>query len=57
MRIIYEYKQHYSFIHIYQNDVRLGYTANFLSAINKATGDYIAISDQDDIWELDKIEK
>jgi hypothetical protein len=30
---------------------------NFFSAMNRAKGDYIAISDQDDIWELDKIEK
>lgn len=29
----------------------------FFSAIERATGDYIAISDQDDVWELDKLEK
>lgn len=33
------------------------YNINFSEACAKATGAYIAISDQDDVWELDKIEK
>ena len=32
------------------------FNANFLSALHRTTGDYVAISDQDDIWERDKIE-
>lgn len=31
--------------------------SNFQNAIQKATGDYILLSDQDDIWERQKIEK
>lgn len=33
------------------------YNINFSEACAKTTGAYIAISDQDDVWELDKIEK
>jgi glycosyltransferase involved in cell wall biosynthesis len=43
-------------IKYYQNEVNLGYNKNFERAIGLATGDYISISDQDDIWMLDKIE-
>ena len=56
MRIIYEYKQHYSFIHIYQNDVRLDILLiSYLQLIKQQV--IISLFDQDDIWELDKIEK
>ena len=33
-----------------RNKERKGYRLNFMSALLKATGDYVAISDQDDIW-------
>ena len=39
------------------NEKNLGFTRNFEQAIKAATGDVIAISDQDDIWMKDKIEK
>lgn len=39
-----------------QNKERKGYRLNFMSALLKATGDYVAISDQDDIWLPEKIE-
>ncbi len=55
--IIEEYKERFPFIKFTKNDTNKGINFNFFSAINRATGDYIAISDQDDIWELDKIEK
>jgi len=43
---------------IYQkNDERLGYCYNFFKAISLTSGDVVFLSDQDDIWELDKIEK
>lgn len=43
---------------IYQkNDERLGYCYNFFKAISLTSGDIVFLSDQDDIWELDKIEK
>ncbi|MNK00032.1 putative glycosyltransferase EpsE [compost metagenome] len=39
------------------NDINLGYAKNFEKAISLCKGKYIALSDQDDIWALDKIEK
>ena len=39
-----------------QNTQNLGFNKNFEKAISLCQGDYIAISDQDDIWCLDKIE-
>lgn len=57
MILLDEYKKGYPFIQIHNNEKRKGINGNFFSAIEKATGDYIAISDQDDIWELDKLEK
>ena len=40
---------------IYRNEHNLGYTLNFEKAIGLCNGDYIALSDQDDVWEKDKI--
>ena len=51
-----EYADKYEFISIYQNPEQLGINLNFYSLLKKAHGDFIAISDQDDIWELNKIE-
>lgn len=42
--------------HIYLNESNKGYANNFYSALYKATGDYVFLCDQDDIWENDKIE-
>lgn len=44
-------------IQIYQNEINLGYIQNFTKAISKTKGEYIFLSDQDDIWERDKVEK
>ncbi|MDD2567937.1 MAG: glycosyltransferase, partial [Thiovulaceae bacterium] len=41
---------------IYKNEVNLGFTKNFESALQKATGDFILPCDQDDIWESTKLE-
>ncbi len=38
------------------NDVRLGCSDNFFSAIKRTTGDIIFLSDQDDEWEMNKVE-
>lgn len=43
-------------IKLYQNEKNLGYNTNFSRACTYSTGVYIAIADQDDIWEADKIE-
>lgn len=37
------------------NAVRLGSTKNFERAISLATGDVIALADQDDVWRADKL--
>ena len=55
--IIKEYQAKYPFIKSYINEHNLGFNLNFKSAIMKATGDYVAISDQDDVWFPEKIEK
>ncbi len=38
------------------NEKNIGYIRNFESALSQARGDYIAICDQDDIWEANKLE-
>lgn len=40
----------------FSNSINQGYIKNFRKAILKATGDYIFLCDQDDIWERNKIE-
>lgn len=44
-------------IKIYKNEKNLGYNKNFEKAIQLAKGDFIALSDQDDIWMPQKISK
>lgn len=46
---------HDSRIVICKNKKRLGYIQNFYKAIGLTSGDYIFLSDQDDIWEANKI--
>lgn len=55
--IVKEYATRYSFIKLHINERNLGYNHNFLAALLRATGDAIAIADQDDIWHTDKIKK
>ncbi|MGZ5220143.1 MAG: glycosyltransferase family 2 protein [Chitinophagaceae bacterium] len=43
-------------IKLFRNEKNLGYNQNFSKACGLATGNYIAIADQDDVWEHDKIE-
>ncbi len=43
-------------IKLYQNKKQLGVLKNFEKAISLYSGEYIAISDQDDIWIANKIE-
>jgi glycosyltransferase involved in cell wall biosynthesis len=54
--IIVEYLQKDGRIRFYQNEKNLGYNKNFEKAFQLCTAEYIAISDQDDIWGLNKIE-
>lgn len=54
--IISEYASRFPQIIAIENKCQLGINENFFSAMRKASGNYIAISDQDDIWEPDKLE-
>jgi len=42
-------------IKLYKNEQNLGYNLNFSLGCTKASGNYIAIADQDDVWENEKI--
>ncbi len=53
--IIAEYALKYPFIRQYINEQNMGVLRNFNKAMSLCKGEYIAISDQDDIWTPDKI--
>jgi glycosyltransferase involved in cell wall biosynthesis len=55
--IILQYKQQYPFIKLLQNQQNLGIVKSFAKALSKCNGDYIALSDQDDVWFPDKLER
>ena len=55
-KIAQEYVKKYDFVHFYHHTGTPGINRNFFSAMHRATGNLIAICDQDDIWELDKLE-
>lgn len=40
---------------VFQNEVQLGFKANFFSAIDRCNGDLIFLADQDDVWHPDKV--
>jgi glycosyltransferase involved in cell wall biosynthesis len=42
-------------IKIYKNAKNIGFNKNFGKAISLTNGDFIALSDQDDIWDINKI--
>ena len=44
-------------ITIIENKINVKSTKNFEKAIARTTGDYIFLSDQDDVWKKDKVEK
>lgn len=56
VEIVEQYQQEYPFIRLYVNEQNSGVTKTFEAAIQECSGEFIAISDQDDIWELNKIE-
>ena len=55
--IIKQYQKKDSRIKIYINKENLGFKKNFEKAISLCSGEFIALSDQDDIWKKYKIEK
>ncbi len=44
-------------IKVFQNQGEHGYTPNFENALRHASGDYIFVSDQDDVWKPNKVSK
>lgn len=42
-------------VKIFTNDINIGYPQNFSKALSLTHGDYIFLSDQDDVWFPDKI--
>ena len=55
--IIREYASRTDAIQYFVNEQTLGYVRNFSKAISLTSGDFVALSDQDDIWTKDHIEK
>lgn len=50
VKILNEYAEKDSRIKVFVNEENLGFKKNFEKAISLCSGDYIALSDQDDIW-------
>lgn len=55
--ILLDYQVQDSRIKCYRNEENLGFKKNFEKAIRLCTGEYIALSDQDDIWLPEHLEK
>lgn len=57
IKLLKEYEQKDNRIKLYFQEKNLGYTKNFEFLLRKSTSNYIAYSDHDDIWYLNKIEE
>jgi glycosyltransferase involved in cell wall biosynthesis len=55
--ILKEFADCYPSIRLFSNSTNLGYQRNFERAFGLCRGEYILVSDQDDIWEKDKVAK
>jgi glycosyltransferase involved in cell wall biosynthesis len=56
--ILYEFARHSSFpVNIVSNNKKLGYGENFLRTAFRCSGDWIAFSDQDDVWLSHKLQQ
>ena len=55
IEILEEYQNSHK-LKFFQNEITLGYVKNFEKAIKLCSGEYIALADQDDIWEPNKID-
>lgn len=55
IEILNEYEKRYNFFKVQTNSHNLGWNKNFERCINLCKGEFIAISDQDDIWMLNKV--
>lgn len=52
-----KYAEAYPQVKVFVNEKNLGLNQNFKTAAMRATGDFVAISDQDDVWYPEKIER
>lgn len=57
VNIVQDYCKKDNRIKLFINDENLGFKKNFAKAISLCSGEYIALSDQDDIWLPDHLEK
>jgi glycosyltransferase involved in cell wall biosynthesis len=57
LEILEFYEYRYPVVRVHRNPKRLGFNGNFEQALRAATGDVVAICDQDDVWVWTKIEK
>lgn len=57
VKIINDYAAKHKFIKVFVNETNLGFTRNFEKAITLCSGEYIALCDQDDIWDTEKIKE
>src|SRR5690606_18509323 len=56
IKILLDYENRFENIRLYLNEVNIGYYRNFEKAISLCGGEYIALCDQDDVWDLRKID-
>jgi glycosyltransferase involved in cell wall biosynthesis len=58
MEIVHQFRERAGFnVVALQNEHQLGVAQNFAKAIELCTGDVIFLSDQDDVWAVDKLER
>lgn len=55
--ILAHYAHKHSWIRVAYHDKNVGYQKNFERAVRMCLGDYVALSDQDDVWKTNKIER
>ncbi len=56
LNILTRYKAKFSKIHVFKNESTLGSVKNFEKALSLCNGEFIFLSDQDDLWVATKVE-
>ena len=55
--IAHDYARRYPVVKVFVNHQNVGLNQNFKTAAMRATGDFVAIADQDDVWYPQKLER